>query len=70
MHRVRQLDCLSRETLWGITDDLFEGNDHRADKTRWMKILFEGAAQLARDALLDQSGTESAAYRRLNQRPS
>ena len=41
----------------------FEGEHHRADKTGWIKILFQGAAQLARDALLDQSGTEAAAYR-------
>jgi hypothetical protein len=35
--------------------ETFEGEHHRADETGWIKILFEGAAQLARDAVLDQS---------------
>jgi hypothetical protein len=41
----------------------FERKHHRIDETGWIKILFESAAQLAHDALLDQSRTESAPYR-------
>ena len=53
MHRVRQLDCLSSETLWKTGAEQFQCKHHRAYKTGWIKILFDGAAQLARDALLD-----------------
>ena len=43
---------LSSETLFRISGEAFEREHHRADKTGWIKVLFEGAAlpnfQLAR----------------------
>jgi hypothetical protein len=41
----------------------FQGEHHRADETGWIETLFEGAAQLARNALHDQRRTESAPCR-------
>jgi hypothetical protein len=35
---------LSSETLFRISGEAFEGEHHRADKTGWIKVLFEGAA--------------------------
>ena len=70
MSAIGKWDPLIELAFGDFFVEQFEWEHHRANKTGWIKILFQGAAQIARDALLDQSGTESAAYRRLNQRPT
>ena len=68
-NRPRAPNCGRLREARGIGElsaEPLKGEHHRADKTGWIKILFQGAAQLARDTLLDQSGTESVAYRGLN----